>query len=744
MGLKIVQVTNVRKFHQATVIPISLEGKHIKSYRTLVVKFPKNVFSEVDVGTVWEVNGEIKNQSFFIKGWEHTEDLLVAKTATFVFLSGNALAFYLSKKIDGIGEVIARRVIKKNNLNSIVLSKDVEALCQIRGIDKKRANALIDFWPTIEMMKVISWVQEASVNPRIGRQMFGIFGQKSIEIASHNPFLLLSLGATWKEVLYLSEKLGFRLDSPETLCAIAEQAASKLINTSGDIVIDEKALNIAAYKLVKRKTPLKHLIDVATSRRVLIRVGETGLVPMGTALIENSVAHSLVGFIRRKPGDGSLLAEWECSHTESQASKALQSFENTLSFKLSDEQRKAIIGSVMSPVACISGSAGTGKTTILRTILEVYRNIASGLAVKQVALSGRAAQRIAESTGHEACTIAKLVFDHTRKNTAPLPDHLLLVVDEASMIDLLTMYRLIQVLPEATRIIFVGDVGQLPPVGPGLIFHSLTKPNMPLPTFHLSEVKRQSPESGVHLFSMAVRNGHSPFLPLTQRNLADSADASLETEMTLERIYNLWCQSGGRGQTVILSPIRKGELGVNSINTGFQKREGGHRPLVKNPYIPQTEWRNKKGQWLFEGDPVMVNQNDYVLDVRNGQFGYIHEAWSEPNEDGAIGVVMLDSVSTLLSADILEKLELAYAITVHKSQGSQWSCVILALPEEATYMTDLALLYTGVTRSQERLVIMGQQSSIDAAIEKGNIALNRKICLGGLITQALQMWCPDK
>ena len=132
----------------------------------------------------------------------------------------------------------------------------------------------------------------------------------------------------------------------------------------------------------------------------------------------------------------------------------------------------------------------------------------------------------------------------------------------------------------------------------------------------------------------------------------------------------------------------------------------------------------------------MVNHNDYTLDVRNGEFGYIHEAWSEPNEEGAIGSVILNNRPVSLSISLLEKLELAYAVTIHKSQGSQWPTTIVTLPEEASHMIDQTLIYTGATRPIEHLVIIGKQSTIDAAIKKGNIALNRKVCLGGLIIQA--------
>lgn len=730
-----VQVTKVRKYRQAKVIPISQDGSQVPRKRTLAVCFPEQVFSEVDVGTVWEVRGDIEPQTFTVNDWEHTEDLLVAESAKFLRLSGDVLAFYLAQKVEGVGPVIASRVARTEGIEKIIVEQDIERLCQIKGVDSQRAYSLIRCWPDSAVMEAIEWVQSVKMSPHIGRRMIDIFGPQAIATVRQSPFVLLALGVPWPNTLALAESLGFGSDSPETLCAIVERAAANLTRDTGDIAIDEQALKIAVSKLTKQKIAIEHLVNIAVSRRALIRVGKHGLVPIGAALIEDTVARALTKRIQRRPGAGTKVAQWECLLTMAKVQAALARFESTLPFELTIEQREAVVGAVMSPVACISGGAGTGKTTILQAVLGVYQDISRGLTLKQVALSGRAAQRMAESTGHEACTIAKLIAEHLGDKKEPLPPHVLLVIDEASMIDLLSMYRLCSILPDATRILFVGDVAQLPPVGPGLIFHSLTKPGMPLRVFHLSQVKRQDSESGIHRFATAIRNGESYSLPLAAKRLSDSPDAALATEMTVERAYALWCQAGGRERAVMLSPVRKGNLGVDNLNAEFQKREGHTRRLVKSPHNALIEWRNSKGQWLFEGDPIMVSQNDYILDVRNGDLGYVQEVFDTVDEDGAVGVVVLDSGPMPLTIPLLTKIELAYAITVHKSQGSQWPVVIMTLPPEASRMTDRTLLYTGATRPTERLVIMGEQSVINGAVSKGNVALKRKVCLGGLVAQ---------
>ncbi|WP_306461530.1 AAA family ATPase, partial [Escherichia coli] len=227
-------------------------------------------------------------------------------------------------------------------------------------------------------MEAIEWVQSVKMSPHIGRRMIDIFGPQAIATVRQSPFVLLALGAPWPNTLALAESLGFGSDSPETLCAIVERAAANLTRDTGDIAIDEQALKIAVSKLTKQKIAIEHLVNIAVSRRALIRVGKHGLVPIGAALIEDTVARALTKRIQRRPGAGTKVAQWECLLTMAKVQAALARFESTLPFELTIEQREAVVGAVMSPVACISGGAGTGKTTILQAVLGVYQDISRG------------------------------------------------------------------------------------------------------------------------------------------------------------------------------------------------------------------------------------------------------------------------------------------------------------------------------------------------------------------------------
>jgi exodeoxyribonuclease V alpha subunit len=461
----------------------------------------------------------------------------------------------------------------------------------------------------------------------------------------------------------------------------------------------------------------------------------------GTALMEAAVAQFLVDSHQRSLGAHSLTAGWEKGLTKSAVKLALVEYETNLTFELTVEQRNAVIGAVMTPVCGISGGAGTGKTTILQAILGVYGLIAGELPCYQVALAGRAAQRMAESTGRPAQTIAKLIAEHLGDKKPDLPEHLLLVIDEASMVDLLSMYRLVGILPLATRLIFVGDTSQLPPVGNGLVFHSLT--NGVIPFFHLSQVKRQDSQSLIHRFATSIRNSQLELPARTKSSLSLSNDCSFEPNISLDRLIDLWQEAGGISNSIVLSPIKKGMLGVNNINTALQSTIGVERSALYfqdslRGWIP---WITSTGTKILLGDPVLVTVNNYddEADLRNGDLGIVTEVFKEPGEDGAIGVIEVNKVSIRVTIGVLEKLQLGYAITIHKSQGSQWQTCFVMLPQEAEAMIDQTLLYTASTRPSEKLVLMGYQTVIEQAIRRGSIALSRKTFLRERIESAVNI-----
>lgn len=299
------------------------------------------------------------------------------------------------------------------------------------------------------------------------------------------------------------------------------------------------------------------------------------------------------------------------------------------------------------------------------------------------------------------------------------------------------MYRLVGILPDAARVIFVGDTAQLPPVGNGLVFHALTETQIPF--FNLTQVKRQNEQSGIHKFSTSVRNGIFDLPELTKNTLRESSDCSIETKPTIERLIALWQESGGIERSIVLSPIRKGEFGVNNLNVELQASVGNDRQAIYfqdslRGWIP---WITSTGSRLLKGDPVLVTANNYDedADLRNGDLGLIVEVFEQPDEDGAVAVIEVNNYLINVTAEVLEKLHLGYAITIHKSQGSQWSNCFVMLPNEAEKMIDQTLLYTASTRPSENLVLMGGERIIEKAISVGSKATLRKTNIKGYVNE---------
>lgn len=302
-----------------------------------------------------------------------------------------------------------------------------------------------------------------------------------------------------------------------------------------------------------------------------------------------------------------------------------------------------------------------------------------------------------------------------------MPDHVLLVVDEASMVDLLSFYKMVGILPYATRIILIGDAAQLPPIGNGLVFHAAM--DSKIPAVHLSEVKRQNEQSGIHKLATAIRTN------TYQKIMINSIHGDVNfINDTMNATIVAQYQFFDPEQCIILTPTRKGHLGVDSVNKLIQAQFDGYYPSqlhYHDDFRGWIPWITKSGAKLRLGDKVIITSNDYENDLRNGDLGRITRVHERPEEDNSYGVLELDGRDVPVTIPLLERLDLGYAVTIHKSQGSQWPACILLLPEYARHMIDQTLLYTAVTRPSEHLVIMGDDTLIYAALTRGNVALNR-------------------
>lgn len=725
---QVVQVKTCRAGGYASVDLINKDGTVKSRDKTTVVKFPEDAIEAVTQGSLWEVSGKEGLNQFVVKNFPISEYTIAADKIKFLRPSGRILARWISSNVKGIGSVIANRLVRLKNLGALIEERDRAALLEVAGMSVERLLHLFEQWPNASLYKTIEWLEEQQLPLGLGDDLVRIFGAEAIDKVRSHPFLLMSMGVSFEKTMAVAHRLNLSIADDCVMAGVALHVAINYSAKTRSTVIDDEALRSGVSNVMKRQAP-ENIGDVAAHYGLMVRVSN-GYQVYGKALMEAAVARFLVDAHKRQAGDGALLAAWEMRLTSQKAVEALTCYESTLSFPLTDEQRRAVIGAVINPVCCISGGAGTGKTTILRAILGVYDLVADGMSCFQVALSGRAAQRMAESTGRNAQTIAKLIAEHLGEKKHGLPEHLLLVIDEASMVDLLSMYRLIGLLPRATRLLFVGDTAQLPPVGDGLVFHALS--DTPIPFFNLSQVQRQGEQSGIHKFATSVRASVLELPHRTGSSLADSDDCSIDPNGTIERLVSLWRESGGIGN-IVLSPIKKGEFGVVNINTRLQQAVGLDRASLHYNDAPRgwIPWVTATGAKLMQGDPVLVTTNHYdeEADIRNGDLGILIEIFSKPTANGAMGVIEVNGTMIYVTPEILNKLDLGYAVTIHKSQGSQWPTCFVMLPTEALRMIDQTLVYTAVTRPSKRLVMIGDEEVIVQAVKRGSFALNRRTCL---------------
>ena len=694
----------------------------------LIVKFPEENIGLVAPGTLWLIDGPEEVTSYSKGGDRRYERTIKATTAKFVKPTGQTLARWLKENINGIGDVLSNRLVRQKQLAKWVKNNDRDSLLAVHGMSPNTVDSLIENWPAEEVFEVIAFLDENGIPAGVGKSILKTLHENALNVLKGNPFLLLGLGVSFTTAAKFAEKMGFSRETPAFIAGVAAHVAFLHSEETGSTVIGATALHQQATELVKHDMPV-NLGDIAVQHQLLVKCGESSYQVYGCALMEHEVADFLVKSICRQPGHGTDQASWELGIERKIVKDALQQYEeNYLDFDLLPEQREVVIGSVLAPVCGISGGAGTGKTTILRAILGCYQLLSASLHAYQVALSGRAAQRMAECTGRTAQTIAKLIAEHLGDGKPELPSHLLLIVDEASMVDLLSMYRLVRLLPYAIRIIFVGDSMQLLPVGKGLVFHALKDSGVRF--FELKQVMRQDEQSGIHRFAMDIRNGIVSFPQAATNRLADCADCTLDESNDPDRLANLWLQAGGINGGIVLCPTRKGSLGVDNTNIVLQKKVGLDRPplMYKDAERGWMPWITSDGMRLLRGDPLLVVENNYdtEADLRNGDLVILEDVFKALQDDHCFGRIRT-SDGRLIEVDLylLSKLRLGYAVTIHKSQGSQWPTCFITLPKQAAGMIDQSLLYTAVTRAQDRVLLFGERSLIIRAIARGPASLER-------------------
>jgi exodeoxyribonuclease V alpha subunit len=720
----------------ATVSLVNSRGSVIPADRPLAVRFPPRYADSFEPGSVWDISGNSRERSYRVNNKTITEDFVEATHVVRICPEGIVIAYWIERNVPGIGGTTAAKLTRAiKDLNRVIRKGDMDTLCAVDGMSETKAHELIARWPDENIYSAMRFLADCGLPAKLAEPITKIYKARTEDLIKADPYLLTSLGVPFDDVEALITRLKLEVSEADRSVALVEEAAHRKSMTGSTVVLNSDIKKLASdmgYSIMPQASA------EAVKRGALIQV-EGGYQTIGMARMEAVVGHRINSFACRKAGDDALFARWESDITEASVTGRLKEYEQEdLGFELTDEQRKAVVGALISPVCCISGGAGVGKTTILKAILGTYRGFDTrGMKVHLMALSGRAARRISQSTGYPAQTIAKYVYDSLRNTGSQAKvqdDHSLVVIDEASMVDLHTMYKLVSVLPNATRILFVGDTAQLPPVGPGLIFHELVKAG--IPTYNLKVVKRQTAESGILKFATAVREGEKPHLPKLETCLRESPDFCHSNDCNLDLIRSLWEEAGRSERCIILAPTNSGEFGVDTINAYIQEYIGTDRPKLRHLDIESglVPWRIK-GRHLHLGDQVMVTANDYQNSIRNGDLATITEVYARPTENGEYGVMELEGDLLPINDEVIEKLDLGFCITIHKSQGSQWPVTIMLLSREGEHMTDRSLLYTGATRPQERLIILGRETSIARAIERGNFSESRVVAIREILAR---------
>jgi exodeoxyribonuclease V alpha subunit len=372
----------------------------------------------------------------------------------------------------------------------------------------------------------------------------------------------------------------------------------------------------------------------------------------------------------------------------------LAEFQVETGLNLTKEQKQAVWLALTQRCCLVSGGAGTGKTTLLKAVIHCFEH--QGGTVHPVALAGRAACRISEATGHPARTLAGFLGAVEREELR-LGDGHLVVVDESSMVDLPLAYALLSALPLDCRVLWTGDQNQLTPIGPGIVFSAYCNPGDDrIPKVELTKVHRQAASTGIPLFAGLIRQGQVSELPAYAGPGVGISFIEATEQAAMPLVIELLGDLGGTEECQILGAIKNGPIGMKAVNASLHRLRA----------VGRDEW-----QGYTAGDPVIWLTNDYERRLFNGTLGMVESVGK------GSATVLWDGHEQPLAHvfEDLECLDLAYGITIHKSQGSQFRRVIV--PVFPTRLLDRTLLYTAVTRASEQVVLLGDPAAMVAAIE---------------------------
>ena len=717
-----------------TGVHIDRSGNVLDASSYFVVRASGRVLSGIAVeqGQWWEVDGDVRAHAVDVNGYRVMERQVEATHAALLRPSGEHIITLMAESpaFEGIGRVKARKLWEAfgERLYRILDEADVETLST--QLTSEIAQKAISAWSLYGDAHTLKWLQAQGFDVALGRKVIQFFGAEAPARIEEDPYRLLSFCATWRQVDELARaQFGIAVDDPRRLQGAIEEACYRLF-TAGHTLIQRPTLMAAVGLIVGGHGSTLNWIELI---RVALDQGlnngsfvvvPDGVQPLGAMAMETVVAHALSERIR--VGERARLLSPDA------VDQLIACHEIVEGFVLNEEQRLAIHTACARAFACITGGAGVGKTTVLKTLYEIYDR--AGLRVVQLALAGRAAKRMQEATGRTASTIASFLRSY---KDGDLASPAVVVVDEASMADIVAMSRICELIPSHVRLLLVGDPNQLMPVGPGLVLHAVV--SVPEVTVvELKVVKRYGDK--IRQAASLIRDGQWP--SLRDDDTADIAFLACNTDESAfaDAVVALYEQDPANTQ--ILCSHRRGPGGTQGLNSLCQSRFSGQRKAL-------TTWSDAHNcdehTGFHLGDIVLCTRNLWDRGLQNGSLGSVVQIEDEPrlltDEQGnEVGYALAwvqwdDGVRRPVTEDMLDDLELGYAITVHKAQGSQWPRVIV--PVVHTRLLDRTLMYTAVTRAQRQVILVGDEAVARTAVIRSPRAQTRQIALDKTLKEML-------